>query len=361
MRDIAKVSNLRHAKVSSARFNSLILARGIAAMLVVAHHAGSMAAQPRFFGEHAFDGILTRFTGVGFFFVLSGFFIGWINWKQIGCEREAWEFCKKRLVRIYPAYWCVLIPLIGLYTAFPNAGIPSQRDPTNTIFSFLLLPYPLPPVFGAAWTLVHEVFFCAIFTMIIWCGRKAIWILPAWAITICIMQSTSDQLAFPQSFLLSASNLQFLMGVGVARLFQKWRPPVPIALTLIGVFLYFGFMLTGALITKYYFIERFIYGVGSGLIILGLVGIEHKYVIFIPKLFVLLGSAAFGIYLIHPIALSFGAHLLIRLPPGLMSVETVVLILIFIGSLTGTIFYLFIEMKIVAVVNGWRVRDQALS
>lgn len=334
-------------KLSKTRFNSIVAARGVAALIVVAHHAGAIVAEQRFFGEHAFDGVLTRFTGVSFFFVLSGFFIGWINWKEIGGQARAWEFCKKRLAKLYPAYWFVLIPLIILYAVIPNAVDPSKRDPINAILSFFLLPQPHQPVYGVAWTLVHEVLFCVVFTLIIWRGKSAIWILPAWALAIFLLQVPEGELAFPASFFFSASNFQFLTGIAVARFLRHWEPPAPAILLPLGALIYLGFMVWGASITSDYFWERFIFAIGGGLIIAGAVGVEHRKGFSIPSFFLLLGNASFGIYLIHPIALSFATRVVSRLPVHGLPVELIVIALVCVSASAGVAFYFLVEPKIV--------------
>ncbi len=109
-----------------------------------------------------------------FFFVLSGFIITWIHWSDIGRKERIRSFAAKRFVRIFPPYWFILAPLVILYLVFTGAGQPSQRDPVNIILSILLLPNPVQPVLGVAWTLTHEIFFYALFAAIIWCEPQGI-------------------------------------------------------------------------------------------------------------------------------------------------------------------------------------------
>lgn len=187
--------------------------------------------------------------------------------------------------------------------------------------------------------------------MIIWCGRRAIWILPAWVLAIFLLQIGEGELAFPLSFFFSASNFQFLTGIAVARFMRHWEPPAPQLLLPLGMFIYLGFMVWGASITSDYFWERFTYAVGGGLIIAGAVGLEHRKGFSIPSFFLLLGQASFGIYLIHPIALSFATRIVSQLPVHGLPVELMVMALVCISASAGITFYFLAEPKIVSLTK----------
>ncbi|MFX8653275.1 acyltransferase family protein, partial [Acinetobacter baumannii] len=46
--------------------------------------------------------------GVCFFFVLSGFIIAHVHWKDLGSPDRVSGFLWRRLVRIFPTYWLAL-------------------------------------------------------------------------------------------------------------------------------------------------------------------------------------------------------------------------------------------------------------
>ncbi len=200
-------------------------------------------AQPRFYGEHPFSGHLQNFNvGVDFFFVLSGFIITWVHWKDIGDSSRLGNYAIKRFLRIYPAYWGIVIPLAILYLCFPAAGIPTQHNPLNIVRSILLLPSAAPPVLGVAWTLVHEVFFYAVFAGVIFTGRLELAIFPIWALAIVVLDGWGES-TFPLSFLASPFNLDFIMGVCAAGLLRSGRIPWPWVFFVSGATAFFALML----------------------------------------------------------------------------------------------------------------------
>ena len=58
-------------------------------------------------------------AGVEFFFVLSGFIILHIHWKDLGHPSRFSSFAGKRFLRIYPMYWLVLAAIIPVYFFSP--------------------------------------------------------------------------------------------------------------------------------------------------------------------------------------------------------------------------------------------------
>jgi peptidoglycan/LPS O-acetylase OafA/YrhL len=147
------------------RIDSLTSLRFFAALGVLLHHAGfvffpGMGARSTFLG----------FTGVTFFFVLSGFVLTW-SYRP----GTAWQFYRRRIARVYPLHvvtWVAativgallavqgfnLIPWItGLFLV--QAWIPSQT------FYFAGN--------GPAWSLSCEAFFYAVFPFaIVWATRR---------------------------------------------------------------------------------------------------------------------------------------------------------------------------------------------
>lgn len=332
----------------------------MAASLVVFHHAGNIVGQPRFFGYEAFGGHLERFhVGVDFFFVLSGFIICWMHEGDLGRRERLPRYATKRFLRIYPPYWGILLPLVILYQLFPAAGIPGQRDIANILMSTLLLPFPTPPVLGVAWTLVHEIFFYALFGIVIALGRGALWLLPAWVLAILAGQAIGN-LPFPLSFILSPYNLEFVMGVAVALALRRWHLPHAAWLFWSGLVLFTAALLIANPISTHAFWGRIVFGLASASMLAGIVEHERRRTIRMPATFSLLGRASYAIYLIHPVALSLAVHVASRLRPDI-PLEIIVLALGSFGILIGIAYHLLVEGQLVALFRHVLQKDKSRS
>ncbi|MFG1279443.1 acyltransferase family protein [Xanthobacter autotrophicus] len=335
------------------KFQIIEFARGIAAILVVMHHSGSIMSQPRFFATEPFGQHLRYFNvGVDFFFVLSGFLITWVHLKDIGRPDRLGNFARKRFLRIYPPYWGIVVPLIALYLIFPGAGVPSQRDPLNIVASIFLLPYTEPPVLGVAWTLTHEVLFYVLFAFAIVRGRMWLSILPLWAAAIIIANIALPSLSFPFSFLLNPFNLEFIMGTAIAWFASRADVPRPWAWLWIGALAFVGLMLFATNLQDIPLIGRLGFGLTASIFVLGAIGVEKGREINLPKFLGLLGAASYAIYLAHPVALSLGVHLLSRIPGShAVSPAIIAMALVAIGVGAGLAYHLVLERRLLQLAR----------
>ncbi|MCM2476291.1 acyltransferase [Rhizobium sp. CG5] len=341
------------APASNGKFNLIEIGRAVAAILVVFHHTGSLMSQPRFYGAEPFRGHFENFNvGVDFFFVLSGFIITWIHRGDIGQAGRVGNFARKRFLRIFPPYWIILIFLVVLYQVVPNAGVASQRDPVNILLSVFLLPYTAQPVLGVAWTLTHEIFFYGLFALVIAGGQRLLWLFPAWALAIIAWNlgpagvDPTGQYArdhFPLSFMLSAFNLEFLMGVAAAEILRLKRIPYPLLFVLTGVVSFLGLMLFATEIQHHALFGRMAFAIPSVLFVLGAVEMERQKSLPIPRLLALLGAASYAIYLVHPVALSFFLQGFSRLLGTDNSLEIISLVLALLATVTGVVYHIVVE------------------
>lgn len=342
-----------------SKFATLEAGRALAACAVVLYHAGNIVAQPRFHGEPPFASHLQNFNvGVDFFFVLSGFIIAWVHWEDIGQGARLRRYTMKRFLRIYPPYLGILLPLTILYLLFPAAGLPSQRDPLNILLSIVLLPNPMQPVLGVAWTLVHEVFFYALFSLVILFGRRAFTLFPCWAAAILIADAFGE-LPFPLSFVLNPFNLEFIMGVAVATLLKTCRIPSPRLLACAGTGGFLALMLLATNIQDHALTGRLAFGGCASLAVLGLVEIERRRPVGLSAPLSLFGAASYAIYLIHPVALSFGVHLIFRLSGDLLSPALTTLLISAIGITAGLLYFRFAEPALTRATRRLLARSDA--
>lgn len=325
-----------------AKFAAIEAGRGIAALLVVLYHASRILHEPRFYGAMPFAGRVGNFNaGVDFFFVLSGFIIAWVHWRDIGQPGRIAGYARKRFLRIFPPYWGVLIPLTALYLLFPAAGQPSQHDPLNIALSFVLLPNVVQPVLGVAWTLTHEMFFYVLFAAIIATGWRGFVILPLWALAI-VVGHLAGPLPFPLSFLLSPFNLEFILGVAAAAALRQWTVPAPRLVMGVGIAMFILFLFMPHIQADPLF-GRLAFGIPSVLFVLGSVEAERFRPFRLPALFGALGAASYVIYLVHPVLLSFGAQLVKRVIDHGLSLEGIVLIMATIGVVGGVVYHHTVE------------------
>ncbi len=135
---------------------NLQIIRGIAALLVVISHF--FGSQLRGFSPYV------GHMGVDIFFTLSGFLMVYCQNDNKGAK----EFFVGRVMRIYPAYIIISLPM--LISAYSSIGLlafignllllPGLNDPDYTVIN-----YP-------AWTLVYEMIFYVMFSFSLFFSRK---------------------------------------------------------------------------------------------------------------------------------------------------------------------------------------------
>ncbi|MEZ4715903.1 MAG: acyltransferase [Caldilineaceae bacterium] len=143
----------------------------MAALLVVFYHITELS-QTRFDSLFLGGVFAFGFTGVDFFFVLSGFIILYVHGRDLGDERVLGAYAAKRFVRLYPIYWCVALVKIGVIFVVPAYAKAHEADLAFLVKSLLLIPQENLPIIGAAWTLSYEVLFYALFGVAILVGPR---------------------------------------------------------------------------------------------------------------------------------------------------------------------------------------------
>ena len=223
-----KYSSISLVSSAPGKLLPLELCRFLAAVLVACLHAG--ASINKYYGFDIRE-VRNFGAGVDFFFVLSGFVMTYAHWYDIGRSDRVKRYCVKRFLRIYPPYWIITAIIVMFYLFDPSYGDESRRDFAKLFCSIFLLPYTAQPVVGQAWTLVYEMFFYGLFSLVIIFGRRAFFGFVLWAICILLWQAAhvndylSDPLfAFPVSFYLSPFNIEFIFGVAIGLLVRRgWR------------------------------------------------------------------------------------------------------------------------------------------
>jgi len=158
------------------RIKSIEIGRGLAAVAVALMHAGTGMAPEQYSGHVGFEGIFDfgRY-GVDFFFVLSGYIILKVSELESRGATNVRAFCIKRLFRIIPAYWAILI--FSLMVNF------FQRDRAVISLEWLILQFMLLDArlfVSAAWTLQFEFLFYILCAFMIWNLRVGLIILLFW-------------------------------------------------------------------------------------------------------------------------------------------------------------------------------------
>lgn len=161
----AQVGETRSA--SQARLFELDAARFVAALAVVAFHYLFVGpARGRF--EADFIGLSWiaqyGYLGVHFFFMLSGFVI-----VRSVDGKNARQFLRGRIVRLYPLYWVAVAAVTMLFVF--NGGVGLVRVVANiTMFQDLLGQKHLDASF---WTLEEEAKFYVLIAFVMWTGQMS--------------------------------------------------------------------------------------------------------------------------------------------------------------------------------------------
>ena len=224
---------------------SIQVLRGLAALLVVLYHARTLelsgiaaAGSP---DASLVNGLFASgFAGVDLFFVISGFIMVWVTEDARSGPAASADFLFARFTRIYPVWWVAAalglvyavlsgeMLLSDVQSGLKTPGGNAEAD--HVLKSFLLLPQPEFPVLLIGWTLIHEVYFYAVFALILLLPRRFMtWALLVWGIAIAGASLAGLPLHIAKDFLSLAVHpmtMEFIFGAGVGLIVTSglvWR------------------------------------------------------------------------------------------------------------------------------------------
>jgi peptidoglycan/LPS O-acetylase OafA/YrhL len=347
------------AETARPKFYGIDVVRGVATCMVALAHVAYRTGEPQLGGHKAFGGTLDGlFICVDFFFVLSGFLIAWVHWKDFGNVRRIPNYFKRRFSRIYPVYWIVLtLFIIGQFIQ-PSTTHPYEFTPKLIITSYILIPNSGPTLLGVAWTLYFEIVGYLAFALILCFGRIGGILLGAWAACIIAANIISPPTEFPFSFYLNPFHLEFLMGIAGAIFLRKAALPFPRLIAIAGAILFFSmiYFRVDAITDSSQLAMRLIVGTSASMVILGLIQAERSNGLRIPAYLQKFGAASYSIYLVHTIVqaptIKFGWRFFSHFPS-----EIWIFMVAAISIAVGYVFHLLVEMPVTELVKNVIMRD----
>ncbi len=330
--------------------------RAMAALAVLAYHFSFQFQNAGGASSNWFFYLFNQigYAGVDFFFVISGY-IMWITTQKTKQNNQALVFAYKRATRIYLGYWPYFLLALLLINLYPSLAS-SQINQTGSFFLSELNMSKL--LIQVAWTLQYELYFYAIFTLLLLFKRshalKAITLMIA---LIVAFQWLKDQLPTANlniwlNFLLSPYCLEFFAGCLMGAFFQnhrlKWVPALALAglgLLLLAIYIQEK-IINGSLISGHHINLRvLVYGTAAWILLAVLIELEMRGRILLQRFSVLVGGASYSIYLSHTLVIALvyitGLQLWIKQNsqwPGIW-----LLVIMLLTVLYSIIHYLWIE------------------
>jgi exopolysaccharide production protein ExoZ len=169
-----------------SKLHNIQALRAFAVLLVVGLHL--LAVEVKY---SQVDVLLPTFlriglSGVDLFFVISGFIMVTVTAPATVLPLaargdRAIRFLFLRLTRIYPLYWLVSAVVLGIFWVHPSFLNLPNFSGQFVLNSFLLLPQQGLPLVMVGWSLIHEIYFYLVFSLLLLLPRKYLpYLLFAW-------------------------------------------------------------------------------------------------------------------------------------------------------------------------------------
>jgi peptidoglycan/LPS O-acetylase OafA/YrhL/glycosyltransferase involved in cell wall biosynthesis len=293
---------------AKAVFPGIEALRAVAALSVVAYHAGeTVAALP---GGNPPALLHNGAAGVDIFFVISGFVMVLSARRLAGQGDPAWRFIRARLRRIVPLYWlCSGVKIVAMLATSSARG---ALTPGYCLASLLFLPVHdaagrFKPLLAVGWTLSFEMMFYALFAAALAARRApARWVPPVLAAIALLPRtgSVASELANPII-------LEFAFGTTLAALWLRgWRLPAalawPILLVAAGLLIGMPKLALGSRVLSW--------GFPAAMLVAGTISLDRRPGFAIPRLWLELGASSYAIYLTHGFVLAALGRALAHMP-----------------------------------------------
>jgi peptidoglycan/LPS O-acetylase OafA/YrhL len=324
--------------------------RGAAALAVLLYH--SSASTHYYYHRFPVGGtFLFGYSGIYFFFVLSGFLIALAHAGDVGRPKAVGRYLLKRFIRIFPPYWVVFPPVAALYYITRAPATINSFTPLNLLSEFLLSPFgnQMHGIMYVAWTLHLEVLFYLLFACLIVNRIVGLVLIGLWQLLVV---GTLLGL-FPHPDVLSraamSGNLGFLLGMLALLVFSsKFTVPARLA-TAFGLL---TFVVAGWLDVARQRPYILLYLLASFVLVLGLAKLDQTSKTKAPKVATFIGTASYSIYLVHYPVVSIVSKMIVRVDPATRLPMEVFFVLVAAAALlVSLLFYRLVEKPLLAILR----------
>jgi len=290
------------------KLRSIQVLRGLAAIGVVLYHM--LVIEKKYAGgDHFLPGLFRLGqSGVDLFFVISGFVMVTVIHRE-GRENRPLDFLVHRFSRIYPNYWFYFFVTLAVWWLQPSLVNASQGGQFNFFRSFFLIPSATLPLVLIAWSLIYEVYFYLIFSLLVGVDRLRLLIsLLLWLLFLVNINLFPGATVSPiTALILSPYAIEFIMGALAALLLssnviQRLPRVVFIVLSVlvpIVVPFLFGHYYSPNGAAGNLFRQTIVFGIAYSIWVLSMVSVERRYTLSFHPFLVRMGDISYTIYLSH--------------------------------------------------------------
>lgn len=352
----ARGRQLQQEPTAHTTYRLIQVLRAVAAEMVVLRHATTLlhARDSRYFSVW-----LNGVTGVDIFFVISGFVMMISTTPLLTTAHPARTFFARRVERIGPMYWLATTVKVLALLAVPALALTGLGHWWHVLSSYFFFPTRSPAgsygtVLAVGWTLVFEMFFYILFTMVLATRLPRLRTLApvlvalafAWTIPFVARHGTLH-------FYASTMQLEFLFGMLLAASIPWMRKiPAPLAALLaVAGFLPLLFWHPEAVVLW----GGILWGIPALAVVAAAVALESPLGHRTPRWLLEIGDASYSIYLVHgfvlPVVCMFFARYGGR---GPCILPLALIVSIIVATLAGDLVYRFVERPIMQWFKGRR-------
>jgi len=339
---------------SAQQLSGIQMLRGIAAVSVVFLHGFHRAFLVGV--DTPNHGWLTTVgaVGVDLFFVISGFIMLYVSFREKSAPPQPGRFLLRRVARIYPFYWICCFGVVVLWMAgFYKSGGFTAGTITQSIF---LLPnqHLLTTV---SWTLSYEMFFYLIFAAtLVFRSRVVSALLSTFVITAVIIIASFLPDGEMTRFLSNPVMLEFCFGLLLALAWSRgvratsvlWMVPGFLVIMAVPLFVADG--------RSWYewpsLVRPLVWGLPAVAVLAGFLAVGPSRLPW-ARFCVLLGDASYAIYLTHTFIMEVYSWLLVRTAFGELPQLPVVPVVVGLAVAVGIAAHIFIEAPIITAAGNF--------
>lgn len=343
-------------------FEGLQVLRGIAAAMVVFHHAcwvinNYHPARSALAGQRGLAELGAG--GVDIFFCISGVVIAYAARSIPPGLPAAGTFAVRRILRVLPPYWVFTAALLMLWVV--GVGFKDLiMTPGLVAASLFLIPYSKQtidghisyhPILDVGWTLTFEMYFYLICTVIIaFAGGRRIW--PWVLVALCLVAAVTALTAGPASVaggvLASPLLLEFVAGVLLARFVAgRVAPRVGWAMILVAAVVF----AVSATVPDAMAARVLWWGIPGVLLVAGSLLIPVDATSRMNRVLLFFGTASYTIYLAHPFAMLVAGNVLKRGMLTNVQPDLLLIVLTVSAILGSAVSYFVVEGPLVRLLK----------